>query len=120
MTSRPFADLSQGLKTSYQVSLLHVAPPTAIFLAKSPLVAGYDTSSVHTIFSGGAPLSEEIGQTVKKRLNARSVRQGYGMTEASPGILIGLPASQQYGSVGVVMSNTEVKVSREGRRGKRG
>lgn len=39
---------------------LYVVPPLLLFLAKSPLVAKYDISSVKDIIVGGAPIGEQL------------------------------------------------------------
>ena len=80
-----------------------------LFLSKYPLVDEYRMSSVRHVFCGAAPLSEHVARQVSERLGV-SVRQGYGMTECSPGILIALPGQHPLSSIGVPMSNTEVKV----------
>ncbi|GAA3885278.1 4-coumarate--CoA ligase family protein [Leifsonia kafniensis] len=64
-------------------SYVFIAPPIAVALAKHPLVASYDLSSVHTILSGAAPLDAALSDAVGTRLGCRML-QGYGMTEASP------------------------------------
>ena len=58
-----------------KVSQLFVAPPLAVFLAKHPLVAEYDLSSIYAVFSGAAPLGGNITEEVSKRLNGCNVLQ---------------------------------------------
>jgi acyl-CoA synthetase (AMP-forming)/AMP-acid ligase II len=60
-----------------------VSPPVLVMLAKSPLVDSYDLSAVRYLFSGAAPLDEDLAGKVASRLGCR-IRQGYGMTELSP------------------------------------
>lgn len=47
---------------------LHFSPPIAVLLAKSPLVDGFDLSSVRGCTSGGAPLATSVIEQVYKRL----------------------------------------------------
>ncbi|CAN5538249.1 4-coumarate--CoA ligase family protein [soil metagenome] len=61
----------------------YIAPPVAVALAKHPVVDDYDLSSLRTVMSGAAPLDEELGHAVAKRIGCRMV-QGYGMSELSP------------------------------------
>ncbi|MCF8589634.1 AMP-binding protein [Gordonia liuliyuniae] len=68
---------------SRKVTYTFIAPPIAVALAKHPIVDQYDVSSLHTIVSGAAPLDEELGDTVARRLDLRML-QGFGMTELSP------------------------------------
>jgi acyl-CoA synthetase (AMP-forming)/AMP-acid ligase II len=60
-----------------------IAPPVAVALAKHPIVDSYDLSSLRNIMSGAAPLDEELGNAVARRLQCQVV-QGYGMSELSP------------------------------------
>ncbi len=72
-----------GLIQSERITYVFIAPPIAVALAKHPLVADYDLSSLSTVFSGAAPLDGAIGAAVAQRLDCQ-VLQGYGMTEMSP------------------------------------
>ena len=81
--------------------MLIVAPPTMVFLSKSPLVDQYDLSSVKVIRCGSAPLGRELRSAVQTRLNISTVQQSYGMTEcvSISGQTIG---NEKTGSVGVL------------------
>lgn len=72
-----------GLIQSERISYVFIAPPVAVALAKHPVVANYDLSSLRTVFSGAAPLDGVVGGAVAERLGCE-VLQGYGMTEMSP------------------------------------
>ncbi len=67
----------------HKVSMAMLVPPLVLALAKHPVVAKYDLSAMHTIFSGAAPLGADLAAAVRQRFPVR-VRQGYGLTEASP------------------------------------
>ena len=47
-----------------------------VMFAKHPKVDEYDLSSVKTVFCGAAPLSPEIEETVKRKLNLSYIQQG--------------------------------------------
>lgn len=68
-----------------QVTYLHMAPPVAVMLAKSPVVEKYVKNggfkSVIAGITGGAPLGHEVVVEVYKRLGFR-VRMGYGLSES--------------------------------------
>ncbi|KAF4981971.1 hypothetical protein FZEAL_2317 [Fusarium zealandicum] len=73
-----------------QINYLHMAPPVAVMLAKSPVVESFARrdargrnafSSVVAGVTGGAPLGHEIVVQVFARLGFL-VRMGYGMSEA--------------------------------------
>jgi acyl-CoA synthetase (AMP-forming)/AMP-acid ligase II len=95
-------------------------------LVKHPAVAQFDLSSVRLVFSGAAPLGEDIARELSRRLNCPVV-QGYGMTEASPVTHLSPTKNSPMkpGSAGRVIPNTEVKIievgtTREVEQGKEG
>ncbi|MGV9825860.1 MULTISPECIES: AMP-binding protein [unclassified Gordonia (in: high G+C Gram-positive bacteria)] len=81
----PRFDLVEFLESiqKYKVTYAFIAPPVAVALAKHPIIDKYDLSSLHTMLSGAAPLDDELGKAVAKRLNLHML-QGYGMSELSP------------------------------------
>ncbi|XP_050085689.1 uncharacterized protein LOC126571319 [Anopheles aquasalis] len=93
----------------HRITMVSLVPPLMVFLAKHPLVAEYDLSSLHAVLCGAAPLSKEIEDLVRGRLpNARTVRPGYGMSETSLGVISRV--NDKVGSVGKVHKTTYVKV----------
>jgi len=72
-----FLQLVQEFKISY----CHLVPPIIIGLAKHPIVAKYNISSIRSIVSGAAPLGPQIQEELAKKLAPLKLRQGYGMTE---------------------------------------
>jgi acyl-CoA synthetase (AMP-forming)/AMP-acid ligase II len=114
IVTMPRFDLEQflALIQKHKITRLHVVPPMLVALAKHPLVAQYDLSSLVELTSGAAPLSAELAQAVMARLGC-SVIQGYGMTETSPTTHYynrGLASSDKRGSVGPLIPNTEAMV----------
>jgi acyl-CoA synthetase (AMP-forming)/AMP-acid ligase II len=109
----PRFELESFLKAAqdYQVSLAHVVPPIVLSLSKNPIVDNYKLPKLKTIFSGAAPLGEELTRACMDRIGC-NVRQGYGMTETSP-VTHSSPAPplvSKFGSVGVPAPNTECKI----------
>ncbi|XP_055543007.1 luciferin 4-monooxygenase-like [Wyeomyia smithii] len=94
----------------YRPNMLNVVPPIAIFLAKNSLVDEFDLSSVKMIISGAAPLSREVEDLIRARLNVTSIRQAYGMSETTLAILLQLDVENKPGSVGRVRAGQWVKV----------
>lgn len=72
-----------SIVSKQKCTLVYIAPPVAVALAKHPLVDKFDLSCVDTVFSGAAPLDKQLGQAVAKRLGTH-VGQGFGMSELSP------------------------------------
>jgi acyl-CoA synthetase (AMP-forming)/AMP-acid ligase II len=92
----------------HRVTRAHVAPPVVLGLAKAPGVEGRDLA-LRVVISGAAPLDADTAERAGERLGA-PVRQGYGMTEASPVTHFAadddLP-EQDPGAIGHLIPNTE-------------
>jgi acyl-CoA synthetase (AMP-forming)/AMP-acid ligase II len=109
----PRFDLESFLQAvqDYEVTLAHLVPPIVLALSKHPIVDNYRLPNLKTIFSGAAPLGEDLTRACMDRLGI-TVRQGYGMTETSP-VTHSSPAPPldiKFGSVGVPAPNTECKI----------
>ncbi|KAI5205212.1 hypothetical protein AUEXF2481DRAFT_70643 [Aureobasidium subglaciale EXF-2481] len=65
----------------FRITFLHMAPPVAVLLAKSPMLDSYDMTSIQGAVSGGAPLPSEIVEQVYRRLGIL-IKLGYGLSEA--------------------------------------
>lgn len=95
----------------YKTDRVYIAPPVAVALAKHPIVDNYDLSPMKTLFSGAAPLDEDLAAAVRKRIGCRVV-QGYGMTEMSP-VSHAIPDGRDdisVGTVGVIIPNLECRL----------
>ena len=109
----PRFDLEQFLNLiqKHRVTLSHIVPPIVLQLAQNPIIDNYDLSSLKMIFSGAAPLGEELSRACMKRVGC-SIRQGYGMTETSPVTHSSPPNpdDMKLGAVGTAAPNTECKL----------
>lgn len=116
----------------YKVESLLLVPSLWSFLAKSPLVDKFDLSSVKVVFSGAAALSKEVEEGVAKRfpmvrmisisfclisgadyfliLCQMRLVQGYGMTEATVGLISRRNEAYKPGSIGSVYPGVYCKV----------
>ncbi|GAA5908318.1 uncharacterized protein JCM6883_004345 [Sporobolomyces salmoneus] len=92
---------------------LHFSPPVAVLFAKSPMVDGFDLSSVRGCTSGGAPLATSVIEEVYKRLKIL-IKVGYGLSETG-----GVTQQQsmtwpdlkaEMGSCGSAYPGTEIKI----------
>jgi acyl-CoA synthetase (AMP-forming)/AMP-acid ligase II len=93
---------------THRVTRAHVAPPVVLGLAKAPGVEGRELA-LRVVISGAAPLDAETAERASERLGA-PVRQGYGMTEASPVTHIAADdelADQDPGTIGRLVPDTE-------------
>lgn len=113
LVTMPRFDLVEFLRAVQErrCTFLFIAPPIAVALAKHPAVDDYDLSSVHSVFSGAAPLDGETAETAGRRIGARFL-QGYGMSELSP-VSHAIPHERDdmaVSSVGVLLPNVEAKL----------
>ena len=91
------------------IELTFIAPPMAVALAKHPAVTPEAFAANKLMFSGAAPLDDEVARAVERRLGTDCV-QGYGMTETSPAVNIGIKGETNPGSIGYPVPNTECRV----------
>lgn len=100
-----------GCIERYRCNVLFLVPPLMVLLAKSPLVDRFDISSVRFAFCGAAPLSKELESAVEGRLRNPNYRlkQGYGMSETTFGVLC-QKGIVKAGSVGDVYEGVSAKV----------
>jgi acyl-CoA synthetase (AMP-forming)/AMP-acid ligase II len=113
VVTMPRFDLEQCLETfqKYRITFANVVPPIVLALAKSPLVDKYDLGRLRILFSGAAPLGEDIARAVSARLGC-VVTQGYGLTETSPvthAARVG-KAGLKTAGIGPPVPNTEAKI----------
>jgi 4-coumarate--CoA ligase len=113
LVTMPKFDLVEFLKNiqTFGCTYLYIAPPIAVALAKHPIVDQFDISTVHTVFSGAAPLDGETAELAGRRIHARMM-QGYGLTETSP-VTHAMPYTRDdvpVSSVGVALPNTVCKL----------
>lgn len=113
LVTMPKFDLVEFLRVigEHRTTWVFIAPPIAVALAKHPLVAEADLSSVKVVFSGAAPLDGALAELVAERLDC-IVCQGYGMTETSPVthvIAVDRPELDR-SSIGHLLPSTEARV----------
>jgi fatty-acyl-CoA synthase len=91
------------------------AVPTMLqMMCEHPDWESADLSSLRYVIYGGSPIAEEVAQAWLDR--GVVVQQGYGMTEASPGVFMALPdgAPSRPVSAGVPHFFTDVRLDVEG------
>ncbi|CAL9504713.1 4-coumarate--CoA ligase family protein [Streptomyces sp. enrichment culture] len=111
----PRFDLEQFLAAiqNHRITALYVAPPIVLALAKHPMVAEYDLSSLRHVISAAAPLDAGLAAACSKRLGLPPVGQAYGMTELSPGthvVPLDLMDQAPPGTVGQLIASTEMRI----------
>ncbi|HJU43641.1 MAG TPA: 4-coumarate--CoA ligase family protein [Vicinamibacterales bacterium] len=93
----------------WPITSAHIVPPIVVALGKHPAVDNYKFPHLRYLFSGAAPLGPELTEAVEKRLNVK-IRQGYGMTEASPATHYTVAGSERAGAVGLLMPSMECRI----------
>ncbi len=111
IVTMPRFELEPFLKVlqDWPIALAHIVPPVAVALAKHPAVDGYQLRHLKWLLSGAAPLGPELTDAVERRLNVK-IRQGYGMTEASPVTHYTAPGLQRGGKAGLLAPCTECRI----------
>lgn len=95
---------------THKITNAFLVPPIVIFLAKSPLIAKYDLSSLQTIISGAAPVAKKMELLAKEKTNVKTVRQGYGMTECTYIVTCQNDNDHTNGSVGALAKGIHGRV----------
>ncbi|KAF3764411.1 4-coumarate-CoA ligase 2 [Cryphonectria parasitica EP155] len=94
----------------YGVTMLQVPPPVLTMLCKRPETAQYKLTTLREVVSGAAPLSRSLQNEVQRRFGVR-LYQGWGMTEVTcGGMLVPAGVSEESGSVGVLVPETEARL----------
>lgn len=95
--------------------VLFIVPPIVLFMTGHPSVKKEYLQSIRALASGAAPLGAlDEERFLKKAEKPIDVVQGYGLTEASPCVILTSPIRKKelgvVGSTGEVIPNTEVKI----------
>ncbi|KAJ1959383.1 hypothetical protein GGI12_004365 [Dipsacomyces acuminosporus] len=99
-----------SLVQTHHITNVFLVPPIMHSLAKLPIVKNYDLSSISWLSSSAAPLSSETYHQLGQQFQGVNIIQGYGMTEASPGISVADPARKSTSSSGTLLPNILAKV----------
>lgn len=95
-----------------RATFLPGAPAMFGALAAHPTASPADLVSLKAAMSGAAPLTDDIALAFQERFSI-SLSQGYGLTEASPGVTIGIGAEVPPGSVGKLLPGIEIRFVEE-------
>ncbi|XP_028796173.1 4-coumarate--CoA ligase-like 5 [Neltuma alba] len=98
----------------YRATYLPLVPPilVAMMNGADAIKTKYDLRSLHSVMSGGAPLSKEVVEGFVDKFPNVTILQGYGLTE-STGVgasTDSLEESRRYGTAGLLTPGTEAKV----------
>lgn len=92
----------------YGVTVVYGVPPMYNLLAR--VGEADDLASVRFFISGGASLPEKVAVQFQERY-AKSIIEGYGLSEASPVVTLNPIAKTKYYSIGKALPGLDVKVA---------
>ncbi|XP_022907546.1 luciferin 4-monooxygenase-like isoform X2 [Onthophagus taurus] len=88
----------------HHITHLAIVPTIAYTLVKSPIFKNYNVSTIEELFCGSNSLSEKVEeQLVELFPNLKCFRQGYGLTEATLGVVMMRTGEKKVGSAGKVV-----------------
>ncbi|KAJ8116859.1 hypothetical protein OPT61_g1804 [Boeremia exigua] len=99
-----------------RITFAYIVPPVALALAKSPVVDEYDLTSLRMLHSSAAPTAKDIIEAIYRRFEVPT-RQGYGLSEASPGVCSQTAESwnKPIGSSGRLAPSMSLKIVQDGK-----
>jgi long-chain acyl-CoA synthetase len=97
------------LAQEHRSQIAPVVPSMLYMLLREPL-EDYDLSELRYVASGAAPLAAEAIQDFVRRVPGAEIREGYGLTETSALVSTNPPGGIKYGTVGLPVPGTEVRI----------
>ncbi|OLS16617.1 MAG: Long-chain-fatty-acid--CoA ligase [Candidatus Heimdallarchaeota archaeon LC_3] len=105
----PFTDILEAIN-EFKPTYFHAVPTLYGALTNHPKIKDYDLSSIKACASGAAPLPKQV-MVDFEAVSGGNVVEGYGLTETSPVASVNpLKEGKKLGSIGLPVSNTEMKV----------
>ncbi|KIX92000.1 uncharacterized protein Z520_12271 [Fonsecaea multimorphosa CBS 102226] len=109
----PKFDLQQYLTSieRFKINGLYVVPPIIIAMVKNQQFAQkFDLSSINSIYTAAAPLSQEIAEELAIQYPNIAIRQGYGLTETCTVVWSTSGIDIWLGSSGCLLPGFEAKI----------
>ncbi|CAH0054955.1 unnamed protein product [Clonostachys solani] len=95
----------------FKIERLYLVPPIIIqMMNNEEACRRRDLTSVRSVYSGAAPLGAELIRSYLKRYPEVAITQSYGLTEASPMVVITSEVDGLVGSSGSVIPGTKIKL----------
>jgi long-chain acyl-CoA synthetase len=102
-----------ALAQEHRVQIAAVVPSMLHLLLAQPLERD-DLRELRYIASGAAPLAPETIAELRRRVPRVEIREGYGLTETSGLVSTNPPGRIRYGTVGLPVPGTEVRIAEDG------
>ncbi|ORY93010.1 hypothetical protein BCR43DRAFT_477892 [Syncephalastrum racemosum] len=94
----------------YKITFVYMVPPILLAIAKDPTALEYDLSSLVWVLCAAAPLGLDLLKVAKERIPGSVIKQGYGLTECSPVVIIEPSDAAHPGSIGFLGPNMAVRL----------
>ncbi|BFG02828.1 probable 4-coumarate--CoA ligase 3 [Drosophila madeirensis] len=94
----------------YKGSILNLVPPIALFMINHPKLTQETAPALRMVMSGAAPIGQHDVERFLQKFPKAAFKQGYGMTEASPVVLLTPEGNTRYASTGILPGSTESKI----------
>jgi long-chain acyl-CoA synthetase len=91
---------------------MHIAAvvPSMLYLLLQQRLEDYDLASLRYVACGAAPLRRDAIEEFRRRVPGAEIREGYGLTETSGLVATNPPDRSRYGTVGIPVPGTEVRI----------
>lgn len=99
-----------GYMQKFPPTMVAAVPALTEMLLATPEFASVDFSRLNTWGSGAAPISKETVKKLVERIGENKLSDSFGMTETSAGYICNPPKRYKYGSVGIPLPDTDVRI----------
>jgi len=103
-------DMFCAMMKQHPPTVLVNVPTLYMMLAESPRFREIDFSRLRVAVSGAAPFPVEAIRKLEAIIGEKKLCEGYGMTEASPGLTYNPPQRPKAGSVGIPLVGTDIRI----------
>ncbi|MFX1512963.1 MAG: long-chain fatty acid--CoA ligase [Promethearchaeota archaeon] len=96
----------------HKINYFHGVPTLFRAILDHAKFGSYNLNSLDIIFSGGAPLSAELGQRIESNFGKAIVVEAYGLTETSPAVTANPMEAEKrrFGSIGIPLPDTWINI----------
>jgi long-chain acyl-CoA synthetase len=109
LVSRFDRDGALATIAAQRVTIVPAAPPVWVAWARADDVTREAFASIRHGLSGAAKLPEDVARAIEARYGL-TLREGYGLTEASPVVTTSLGIEPRHGSVGHALEGVELRL----------
>ena len=103
-------DMFCAMMKQHPPTVLVNVPTMYMMLTDSPRFREIDFSRLRVAVSGAAPFTVEAIRKLEAIIGEKKLCEGYGMTEASPGLTYNPPKRPKTGSVGIPLVGTDIRI----------